>query len=1100
MRQKTIFSSVAFLALLLMLISPLADLIPQNRSIDTPDLPTQEPSITEAYGNLPILFIQNQGQLDEVVEYYVKASGQTLYLTNENIVFDLIRYDRAEADSTADRQAERLVFSLDFLGANTNPVIEAKDKDTAVINYLIGNDQSKWHTNIPTHREVIYHEIYPGIDLRLYGSGGVLRYDFIVKPGASPEDIALAYNGIDSLTIADGELVVGTAFGDIKQTKPYIYQQIGDEVMEVEGGFSLGSGDTYCFHIAAYDTSSPLIIDPTLVYSTYLGGGSNETGRGIAVDSTGCAYVTGETDSANFPTQSPYQAAYAGSGDSFVTKLSAAGNSLVYSTYLGGSAYDFGWGIAVDSTGCAYVTGGTGSNNFPTQSPYQAARAGGYDAFVAKLSAAGNSLVYSTYLGGSLGDYGWGIAVDSTGCAYVTGESRSDDFPTQNPYQAARAGDIDAFAAKLSAAGNSLSYSTYLGGSGADYGNGIAVDSTGCAYVAGQTPSADFPTQNPYQAANAGDVDAFVAKLSATGNSLSYSTYLGGIWADYGTGITVDSTGCAYVTGYTESTDFPTQNPYQAAHAGVEDAFVTKLSAAGNSLSYSTYLGGSGTDDGWSIAVDSTGCAYVAGQTRSDDFPTQNPYQPAHAGNGDVFVAKLSAAGNSLGYSTYLGGSGIDVGYGIAVGSTGCAYATGWTRSADFPTQNPYQPAHAGGTTDAFVTKLGGGEPDILVDPLTIDFGEIPVGSTSPPYVVGVGNSGTANLNVGTAVLAGANPDAFAIVSDSVSNQTLAPGVHGIIEVAFSPTAVGTTAILSIPSDDPDENPVNVALNGNGVQTSSQVQSATGTGIVTYGVSSGSIVDLNAITVIDLPHAPVTLIFPHGLFLFRITGLTPGETVTVTVTTPQAVPVGIQYWKYQVGRGWFQLLVGDDDGDNILTFQLTDGGPNDADGLANGIIVDPGGPAIATPTGTTGATGASRASPSMPPTTQLPPADIQLRSLSVSPGETQAGQPVTVLASMVNNGASAGSYNVALRINGRVEQQRMVEVSPGAAYPVKFTVTRSQPGTYTVAIDNQKASFTVLGGSTSGSSASGGLIALIAIAVLILATAVVLVMTFRRHA
>jgi hypothetical protein len=604
------------------------------------------------------------------------------------------------------------VFSLDFLGANSQPAIEGSDKDSAVVNYFIGNDPEKWRSSIPTYSELIYQNIYPNIDLRLYGSGGRLRYDFIVKPGGTPDDIALAYRGIDSLAIIDGELVVGTAFGDMVQSQPYIYQQIGDEVVEVEGGFRLGSDNAYGFYIAAYDAGYPLIIDPVLAYSTCLGGSGNDIGYGMAVDSSGCAYVTGETGSDDFPTQNPYQG-YQGPqdySDVFVAKLSAAGNSLIYSTYLGGSGNDIGYGIAVDSSGCAYVTGYTNSDDFPTQNPYQDTLQGDRDAFVTKLSAAGNSLVYSTYLGGTSEEYGYGIAVDSSGYAYVTGTTYSDDFPTQNPYQDTLQGDRDAFVTKLSAAGNSLAYSTYLGGTSGDYGYGIAVDSSGCAYVTGDTSSDDFPTNNPFQQNRAGGWDIFVTKLSADGNSLVYSTYLGGgSHHDLGRSIAVDSSGCAYVTGYTYSTDFPTQNPIQPNNAGtlgIPDAFIAKLSAAGNSLVYSTYLGGSGYDGGQGIAVDPSGCAHVTGYTDSDDFPTQDPYQ-GYQGNADAFVAKLSAAGNSLVYSTYLGGSSGEMVGGIAVDSSGCAYVTGSTNSADFPIQNPYQ-GYQGEDIygDAFIAKL----------------------------------------------------------------------------------------------------------------------------------------------------------------------------------------------------------------------------------------------------------------------------------------------------------------------------------------------------------------------------------------------------------
>jgi hypothetical protein len=384
-----------------------------------------------------------------------------------------------------------------------------------------------------------------------------------------------------------------------------------------------------------------------LVYSTYLGGSADDGGNGIAVDGAGNAYVTGTTVSTDFPTANPLQATCAGISDAFVTKLNAAGNALVYSTYLGGSRYDVGNGIAVDGAGNAYVTGFTDSTNFPTANALQATFGGGVngeDAFVAKLNATGHALVYSTYLGGS-DDEGNGIAVDGSGNAYITGRTLLSTFPTANSLQATFGGGFaDAFVSKLNAAGNALVYSTFLGGSGDEAGKGIAVDGAGNAYVTGFTSSTDFPTTNPLQATSGGGVygeDAFVAKLNATGNALVYSTYLGGSGDDFGDGIAVDGAGNAYVTGSTDSTDFPTANPLQATCAGVSDAFVTKLNAAGNALVYSTYLGGSDGDGGDGIAVDGAGNAYVTGFTSSTDFPTANPLQATYAGVSDVFVTKV---------------------------------------------------------------------------------------------------------------------------------------------------------------------------------------------------------------------------------------------------------------------------------------------------------------------------------------------------------------------------------------------------------------------------------------------------------------------------
>ena len=410
--------------------------------------------------------------------------------------------------------------------------------------------------------------------------------------------------------------------------------------------------------------------DVTLEYSTYLGGaGNNDEGHAIAVDSSGCAYVTGETNSSDFPTANPYQPSFGVTKDIFVTKFSSTGSSLLYSTYLGGNSSDFGRGIAVDAGAMAYVTGYTQSTNFPTVNPYQASYASTftyYDAIVTKLSSTGSTLLYSTYLGGASDDDGNGIAVDTIGCAYVTGQVYSTNFPTMNPYQSSNAGNWDAFVAKFSSTGSSLLFSTYLGGGSTDYGNAIDIDSSGCAYVAGQSISFVFPTENPYQAARAGGAaDAFATKLGSTGSTLIYSTYLGGDGQDYGYGIALDSEGSAYVTGRTQSTSgavlFPTTSTafQPASGGGASDAFVTRFSTSGSSLEYSTYLGGDDEEWGYGIDVDPSLNAYVAGETWSRNFPTKNPYQAASAGSvNKVFVTRFDSAGSAVLYSTYLGGSG----------------------------------------------------------------------------------------------------------------------------------------------------------------------------------------------------------------------------------------------------------------------------------------------------------------------------------------------------------------------------------------------------------------------------------------------------------
>jgi hypothetical protein len=384
------------------------------------------------------------------------------------------------------------------------------------------------------------------------------------------------------------------------------------------------------------------------VYSTFLGGSGAESGASIALDSAGNAYVTGYTTSSDFPTMNPLLPAYGGGYDAFVAKLNPSGSALVYSTYLGGSAGDVGNAIAADSAGNAYVTGWTYSTNFPTINPLQAGFGGKVDAFATKLNPSGSALAYSTYLGGGDEDYGHGIAVDSLGNAYITGYTTSTDFPTTpGAFQTVCNGGIDcyplqdAFVAKVNPSGSALVYSTYLGGSGYDYGESIAVDNAGSTYVTGYTNSTNFPTKNPLQATKGGSYDAFVTKLNASGSALTYSTYLGGLKVDYGNGIAVDGAGNAYVTGTTASTNFPTMYPLQPKDHGLGDAFVSKLSPTGSALIYSTYLGGSGADQGFGISVDSAGNVYVTGTTSSPNYPTASPLQKKNAGLNDAFVSKI---------------------------------------------------------------------------------------------------------------------------------------------------------------------------------------------------------------------------------------------------------------------------------------------------------------------------------------------------------------------------------------------------------------------------------------------------------------------------
>jgi len=441
----------------------------------------------------------------------------------------------------------------------------------------------------------------------------------------------------------------------------------------------------------------------------------NGEGGCIAVDSNLCAYVIGSTSSTDFPTENPYQAGEV-NDDAFISKLGGSGSVLLYSTFLGGYSHDSGEGITVDRDLCAYVIGSTGSGDFPTVNPYQSSSGGGNeDAFVAKLTSTGSELIYSTFLGGDTGynpaEFGYGIAVDSSLQAYVTGFTGSNDFPTVNPYQSTPGGGGDAFVAKFDSTGSALIFSTYLGGNSDDTGCAVAVDESfqGCAYITGDTSSTNFPTKNCVQAAFASNDDAFVTKFNTSGSSLTFSTYLGGDHFDGGKGIAVDSARNIYITGDTISGDFPTKNAYQATLASAVnyDAFVTKINSPGSPIAFSTYLGGSEDDAAWGIAVYLDAFPYITGETNSTDFPVRNSYQSTFANQtgGDAFVAKFCCKGQTLLFSTYFGGNNSDVGKGIAVDFQGSAYIGGTTYSDNLPVENPYQASRAG-SNDGFITKF----------------------------------------------------------------------------------------------------------------------------------------------------------------------------------------------------------------------------------------------------------------------------------------------------------------------------------------------------------------------------------------------------------
>jgi hypothetical protein len=725
--------------------------------------------LDERYGKLPLGFEPNQGQAAAAVQFLARGRSGTVYLAGREVVLALAAPGGAPAPSMppsrplaagAGAGDQARVLRLRFAGAASHPVLAGLDPLPGTSNYFIGNDPARWHTGVPTFSRVRAQDLYPGIDAVFYGNERQLEYDLIVAPGADLRRVRLTFAGAEPPRVdGAGNLVLRGAAGELRQLPPVVYQQGADGRRHgLRARYVRRGRSAVGFEVAGYDRARALVLDPVLVYSTYLGGSKGDYAGAIAVDGSGNAYLTGGTLSLDFPTAgNPRQKTLPTTTtleNAFVSKLSADGSALVYSTYLGGSgvspfghlAGDYASAIAVDGAGNAYVTGFAISRDFPTAgSPVQpkigdASNCFCGDAFAAKLDPSGSTLVYSTYLGGSNPDFGTAIAVNAAGDAFVVGHTSSPDFRTAgNPLQPTFHGPAftgsgetlgDAFVAKLNSTGSALVYSTFVGGSGDDLATGIAVDGAGNAYVTGDTTSTDFPTAgSPFQGTNHGGTsgvggagDVFVAKLNPAGSALAYSTYLGGSGDDAGEAIAIDGAGNAYVTGYTRSTNFPTAgSPLQRSFAGGagfgDDAFVAKLNPAGSALVYSTYLGGSGDESGYGIAVDGAGNAYVTGHTNSTNFPQVSPVQGGYGGAspgsdpfGDAFVAKLNPAGSALVYSSWLGGSADDVGNGIAIDSAGNAYVAGETFSSNFPTAGtPYQKAYHGGDGfdgDAFIAKV----------------------------------------------------------------------------------------------------------------------------------------------------------------------------------------------------------------------------------------------------------------------------------------------------------------------------------------------------------------------------------------------------------
>lgn len=828
LRAFTIFGILAIIAVAILRLSP-AHGVESNSNPSRAVPSAAMRSIHASFAALPLAFEQNQGQTDGQVKYMARASGYELFLTGNDAVFSLHTNTPGDADARRGVRTPELrnknlrndspgrpsAVRMRLVNGKSDATVTATEPLPGKSNYFIGNDPKKWHTNVAQYGRVSYQSIYPGIDLAYYGAQSKLEFDFIVAAQSDPAAIDLAFSGVRRLATDEaGNLIVSSAAGDILLHKPVAYQRQGGTRQPVDARFVLKPHNEVHFQLGEYDRGRELIIDPSVTYATYLGGSAEDDGYGIGFDGSGNAYVTGQTQSTDFPLiAGGYSGSNNGGFDVFVSKIAANGASLIYSTYVGGGGDDSGNALAVDSAGDVFVTGGTKSSDFPKINPLQGTLNGSENAFVFELNPTGTALIYSTYLGGIGTDVASGIAIDATG-TYVVGSTSSDNFPfTSNAYQESLVSIDNAtngFVTKLNPAGSALLYSTYLGGSG-DFASGVAV-SAGNVYVTGATQNTTFPTttgafQTTCTSCSSAVYDAFVSifnPAASTGPaSLVYSTFLGGSGMDEGLGIAVDSSGNAYVAGLTQSADFPTKSALQPALGGssnVQNAFVSKLNPALSTLTYSTYLGGNASDGANSIAVDANNNAYVTGQASSPNFPLAQPTQATLGGSNDAFVSLFNSSGY-LFFSTYLGGSqnenttvsggNLAVLGAIAADGKGNLYVTGNTFSTDFPTSGALEATCASCSLstplpDAFVAKYS--------VPSTADFSV----TATTPNAVSPGSSGTSTVTLLSINGYNSPVNLTCSVTGAGSPAPACSGASSFSPNPTTPTGTGATSTLTI--------------------------------------------------------------------------------------------------------------------------------------------------------------------------------------------------------------------------------------------------------------------------------------------------------------
>ncbi len=821
----------------------------QQASGTVPSNPTipSAPRVNTNYGKLPLVFEVNQGQTDPQVRFLFRGSRYTAFLTAGSMVLSLrpAKVPSSGAPTTAATgnvpaaPAASLEFQL--MGAARKPAVVGEDQLPTRVNYFIGNDRSKWRTNIPTYQRVRYQNVYPGIDLIYYGNHRQLEYDFVIAPHADPSQIDIGVRGADTVQLdSDGNLVLKIGSGELHFQSPIVYQEINGQRVPVQGSFGVQSSGHITFHLASYDQNRPVVIDPVLVYGTYLGGSGDDQASSLAVDSAGNAYVAGYTDSADFPSAT-LGSLPSGATHVFVAKLNPTGSSLVYADYIGGNSQDYGYALVLDASNHVYVTGSTASSDFPTVHPYQGIYPGSFNAFLTEISADGSSLLYSTYLGGNGSDTPSSIAIDSSNDVFVAGNTTSSNFPVVNAYQPAisanqggMAGNYG-FLTKFSPNGSSLIYSTYLSGNAnvpyncggtpcwsAPYSaiSGIAVDGGGSAYVTGTTNTYNFPTTNgAYLTTDSAQLNGtvgFLSKFNGSGG-LDFSTYF---YEASGldtlmNAIAVDASGSAYVTG-TASSDgtFPITTT-SICDPGVYGpacglAFVTKFDPTGSTLTYSTFLGPNNYSRTVAIALDANNDAFVTGSTSSNSFGIVNGVE-TYANGSDILLAEIDPVASTEIFATYVGGSEDDSPVGIALDSNGNIYLAGSTDSTDFPTTSGVVQDIPGGNTDAFVVKIGPeAAPAVALSPGSLQYNAQPVGASSGPQTVLLRNMGSSPLSISSILASGDFAE-----SDTCGASVAAAG-SCTFSVTFTPTAVGTRSGSIVLQDDAAGSPHTISLEGIG--------------------------------------------------------------------------------------------------------------------------------------------------------------------------------------------------------------------------------------------------------------------------------------------